>query len=77
MALKRKNLINSEGKIFEIIDIDKDEPRVLNKFLAFGLLPGKKIELIKKHPLILIKSGLTLIALDKDLANRIYVKKVS
>ena len=77
MKSKIKDLSNSEGKVFEVIDIDKSDPRALNKFLAFGLLPGRKIELVKKKPIILVKSGLTLIALDRELAQKIYVKRIT
>ena len=77
MKSKIKDLSNSEGKVFEVIDIDKSDPRALNKLLAFGLLPGRKIELVKKKPIILVKSGLTLIALDRELAQKIYVKRIT
>ena len=41
--------------------------------MNLGLLPGSKIHLIQKFPIFVFQLGNTQLAVDKELANEIYV----
>lgn len=48
----------------------------LHKLLSLGIVPGTEIRLHQKSPSYVIKVGETQIALDKDVANQIYVRRI-
>ena len=52
-----------------------DEEDSILKLVNFGILPGKTIKLISKHPTYIIKIDESTIALEKFFAERIYLRK--
>jgi DtxR family Mn-dependent transcriptional regulator len=48
-----------------------------NKTIAFGLLPGEKIRVIRVFPVFVIEIGNTQLALDKKFASSIYILKIN
>lgn len=58
-----------EGCAATVVKIDKHS-RTLN---AMGILPGMKIVLLKKNPAHLIRMSHTKIAIDNEVAKRIFV----
>ncbi|AGK60987.1 hypothetical protein Asulf_00983 [Archaeoglobus sulfaticallidus PM70-1] len=50
---------------------------VSSKFIAFGIMPGEEIKVLRVFPTYIIQIGNTQFALDKELADSIYVLKKS
>ncbi|KKK78395.1 hypothetical protein LCGC14_2843990 [marine sediment metagenome] len=50
------------------------EPKKLRKLMATGILPGKSITLLQKFPSYVFQVGQTQIAVDKEMADAIYVR---
>ncbi|ADC66470.1 iron (metal) dependent repressor, DtxR family [Ferroglobus placidus DSM 10642] len=48
---------------------------VMRKAIALGILPGKKVKVIRTFPAIVIKLGNSNIALDENIASQIYLIK--
>jgi DtxR family Mn-dependent transcriptional regulator len=48
----------------------------LQKLMGFGVLPGTKLEILRKSPGPVIKVDETIIALESDVISDIYVRKV-
>jgi len=46
-----------------------------DRLLAFGIKPGKIIKIHQKEPSFIIQTGETELAIDKEIAKDIYVKK--
>lgn len=65
--------LGSRGKIVFISP--KDRAR-LDKLGALGVIPGSIIRLYQKKPSYVIEIGETTLALDEEIANEIYVKRV-
>lgn len=69
-------LINCEnGFTGEVSYIKTDDGKKLQKIMNLGLIPGSKIILIQKFPNYVFQLGNTQLAVDKELANEIFVKK--
>lgn len=69
-------LINCEnGFAGEVSYIKTDDGKKLQKIMNLGLIPGSKIILIQKFPNYVFQLGNTQLAVDKELANEIFVKK--
>ena len=69
-------LINCEnGFSGEVSYIKTDDGKKLQKIMNLGLIPGSKIILIQKFPNYVFQLGNTQLAVDKELANEIFVKK--
>ncbi|WP_042708439.1 metal-dependent transcriptional regulator [Methanobrevibacter wolinii] len=49
------------------------DARKLQKIMNLGLLPGSKIQLIQKFPIFVFQLGNTQLAVDKEIANEIFV----
>ncbi len=56
--------------------LTKNHPR-LHKLMAFGVVPGTEIRLHAKYPSFVVEVGETTIALDEDVAEDIFVAKLS
>ena len=61
------------GKTAVIHRIETMDNKVLNKLMAFGVLPGLEVELLQKSPSNVIKIGNTTIASDDNIAKSIIV----
>ncbi len=64
------------GKEAKITFISAIHPERLQKLSSLGLLPGETLKIIQKSPSIVIKVGEIVNALDKEVADDIYVKGV-
>ncbi len=53
-----------------------DSHERLDKLSSLSLVPGKKIKMHQKKPSLVIQFGETTLALDREIAEGIYVKKV-
>jgi DtxR family Mn-dependent transcriptional regulator len=56
--------------------IKTDEDHIINKLTAMGILPGLDIKLLRKTPSYLFQMGESQFAIDKNLADKIYVRLV-
>lgn len=67
-------LIKTEvGDIGTVSYIKTADAKKLQKIMNLGLLPGSKIQLIQKFPIFVFQLGNTQLAVDKELANEIFV----
>jgi ferrous iron transport protein A len=57
-----------------ISHLKKTDENLLNKLTAMGITPGLPISLERKFPSLIIKVGLSRLAIDKDMASSIYVR---
>jgi DtxR family Mn-dependent transcriptional regulator len=64
--------IGEKGLVAYIITADHPH---LHKLLSLGIVPGTEIQLHQKAPTYVIKVKETQIALDKDVAGQIYVRR--
>jgi DtxR family Mn-dependent transcriptional regulator len=65
--------LGNEGRVVFIVPKYRDR---LAQLSSFGLVPGSTIRLLQRQPSYIISIGQTDIAIDKDIAQEIYVKKV-
>lgn len=65
--------VEKKGKI-AYIKTDKDH--IVNKLTAMGILPGQDIRLLRKTPSYLFQMGESQFAIDKNLADKIYVRSI-
>lgn len=63
------------GDEAKIVFISSKYPARLDRLSSFGIMPGGIIKLHQKQPTYVLKIGETELALDKDLAKEIFVKK--
>jgi len=64
------------GKPAKIVFIKPSEVSRISRLSSFGILPGTIIKLIQRKPSVVLQIDETTIALDPELANEIFVKKV-
>ena len=62
------------GESGEVSYIKTEDTRKLRKIMNLGLIPGSKICLIQKFPNYVFQLGNTQLAVDKELANEIFIK---
>ena len=62
------------GESGEVSHIKTEDARKLRKIMNLGLIPGSKISLIQKFPNYVFQLGNTQLAVDKELANEIFIK---
>ncbi len=60
----------------KIAYIHSQEPEKLQKLMAIGVMPGMTITLITRFPSFVFQLGQTQIAIDKEIAQDIYVRLV-
>lgn len=53
--------------------LNMDNPQVVRKLMALGIMIGSDIELIQSFPSYVIKVGYTQIAIDKSIASQIFI----
>lgn len=63
--------VEDKGKVAYI---RTDNGQIMNKLTAMGILPGLSIQLLRKTPSHLFQIGESQFAIDKKLANHIYVR---
>ncbi len=61
-----------EGKLSYIYSRN---PGLINRLMSLGLIPGRRIKVLKKFPSYIVQVGNTQIALDEEIAKNIYVIK--
>jgi len=65
MPLKEKGVI---------VRLNTTDQQKLKKLMAVGIIPGVTVEVVQKFPSFLLKIGkYTMIAVDKDIADKIFV----
>lgn len=52
----------------------EDDPVRMRKLLALGLLPGSRIELLRRFPSFILRMGFSRFALDREIADAIFVR---
>lgn len=60
-------------KAGKIDHLETKNPGILQKLIAMGILPGMPITLLKRSPSYLFEVDQTRYAVDKEIANHIYV----
>ncbi|MCC4767161.1 ferrous iron transport protein A [Methanosarcina sp. DH1] len=60
-------------KTGKIAHLETKNPGILQKLIAMGILPGMPITLIRRSPSYLFEVDQTRYAVDKEIANNIYV----
>lgn len=64
------------GKPCKIVFIRTSEASRISRLSSFGIMPGTIIRLIQKKPSVVLQIDETTIALDPELSNEIFVKRV-
>jgi len=62
------------GQGGKIAYVQSRSSQVITKLMAIGILPGTPIHLIRRYPSYVFEVGNTQYAVDKDIANEIYVR---
>ncbi len=63
------------GERARIVSLVPQDPRRLARLVGLGVVPGARVLLRQKHPAVVISVGETLIALDANVAEGIYVRR--
>jgi DtxR family Mn-dependent transcriptional regulator len=66
-------VVGQKGKIAYI---HSQEPQKLQKLMGMGVMPGMNVTLITRFPSYVFQLGQTQIAVDKDIAQDIYVRVI-
>ncbi len=66
----------SPGDVARIVFISSDRSKQLDRLSTMGLTPGTLLKLHQRHPSFILDLGETKLAVDRDIADEIYVKKV-
>jgi len=61
------------GQIGKVSYINTQDREVLKKLIAMGIQPGSKIKLLHRFPSFVFEMGTSCFAIDKELAENIYV----
>ena len=64
----------SPGQVGRIAYIQSRQSEEIQKLMAIGILPGTPIGLIRRYPSYVFEVGNTQYAVDKNIANEIYVR---
>ncbi len=74
LDLKTTTLCSMEPRKTGKIDhLETKNPGILQKLIAMGILPGMPITLLRRSPSYLFEVDQTRYAVDKEIANHIYV----
>ncbi len=65
------------GMPAKVVFIKPSDASRISRLSSFGILPGTIIKLIQRKPSVVIQIDETTIAIDPELANEIFVKKVT
>ncbi len=63
--------INTTGKV---VSITVEESRAEHILASLGLIPGVEIKVVQRVPSFIVEIDETVVALDKDLAERVYIR---
>ena len=80
---KKKSQQNNHTKITElnvgerckVINLETSNEKRLQKLLSMGILPGRHIEILQKVPSYILQVGQTQYAIDKEIADAIYIEQ--
>jgi|TARA_B100001964_G_scaffold203470_1_gene232482 Fe2+ transport system protein FeoA len=80
---KKKSQQNNHTKITElnvderckVINLETSNETRLQKLLSMGILPGRHIEILQKVPSYILQVGQTQYAIDKEIADAIYIEQ--
>ena len=61
-------------KTGKISHLETKDPGILQKLIAMGILPGMTVTLLRRSPSYLFEMDQTRYAVDREIANHIYVK---
>jgi DtxR family Mn-dependent transcriptional regulator len=64
------------GKSGRIVFITPSEATRIGRLSSIGIIPGTVVKLVQRRPSIVLQVDETVIAIDPDLANEIFVKRV-
>ncbi|QOV21127.1 FeoA family protein [Anabaenopsis elenkinii] len=62
------------GKPQKVVSLGNQEDAVLQKLMAFGILPGSQLVVEQRFPSYIISIGRTRTALDQEIAQSIFVE---
>lgn len=65
------------GMPAKVVFIKPSDASRISRLSSFGILPGTIIKLIQRKPSVVIQIDETTIAIDPELANEIFVKKIT
>ncbi|WP_258084205.1 FeoA family protein [Thermococcus thermotolerans] len=61
--------------MLEIVHVAQEDIRTLQKLMAVGILPGRKVEVVHRYPSYVVRVGNTTVALGEEIAEKIYVNE--
>lgn len=68
-------LTKAKAKVSEIVHIAQGDIRTLQKLIAMGILPGRRVEVLHRFPSYVIRIGNTTVALGEEIAEKIHIKE--
>ncbi|HEX3128754.1 MAG TPA: FeoA domain-containing protein, partial [Thermoanaerobaculia bacterium] len=63
------------GEAAEILGLSGESPARKNNLAVFGLVPGSEVRLIQRYPSFVLRIGETVLALDREVAGDIVVRR--
>ena len=63
------------GERCKVINLETSNEKRLQKLLSMGILPGRHIEILQKVPSYILQVGQTQYAIDKEIADAIYIEQ--
>lgn len=75
ISLQTTTLCSMElKKTGKISHLETKDPGILQKLLSMGILPGMPVTLLRRSPSYLFEADQTRYAVDREIANHIYVR---
>ena len=65
-----------EGEIVKVISMNINDRKILHKLASLGFVPGVKVKVLKEKPLYMIELDENVISLDREIAEKIFVKSL-
>ena len=65
------------GESGKIVELATDNRRILGKLMSLGIVPGLSIRLLRCSPGFLLQAGYTKVALDREFAGFIRIRRES
>jgi DtxR family Mn-dependent transcriptional regulator len=65
------------GQAAEIAYLAADDPKVMQKLMSMGVLPGNRLELMQRFPSYIFRIDHSQFAVDEHLAREIFVRKLA
>lgn len=63
------------GELGEVLGLAGDSPARRNNLAVFGLIPGSEVRLVQRYPSFVLRVGETVLALDREVAGDIVVRR--